>query len=1486
MSKVKTLKPIKKHFRFIGKTLLVLIALFLVLVGLSALPAVQTSVAQSITNKLNDRFHTNIQIDKFQLTYSGQIALSGIHIKDYKQDTLIDVKTLNMGVRSFSALAAGVFNLGNLRFETPFLNLKTYKGDTLSNLDIFIKKFEANAPPENAQPFQLKANNLFVNNGSVRVSDENNPNSKSLAFEAISLMASKFKIDGEHVWVRFKDFNTQINQFCKIEQFTSDFHYSPYDMTALNMQLNTMQSDIHGDLTLKYPRGGLRNFANQVQIDFKIKPSEIALLELKQFYNGFADDGALKTTGIISGTLNDLSFNDFVLENENISLNTTLAATQLTDHATPWTLQTSNFQITSTSLGLQALLPQAFGTLLPSSLKKLGAFDVDGNLNINPQKLQTKLNAKTKLGALNLNLKLSNLKDIDRASYTGNVSTSAFHLGSILGVPELEQVAFDLEVDGQGLTLNEVNSKVEGVIRKLNFRNYNYQNIALSGQLQDKLFDGKISVDDPHLGLDFIGKVDLKSQRRVFDFESSITKADLTTLGFSERENAQFVGRFSAQLEGETLQDLIGDLQIKQASFRADNQTFVFDDFSAQSRLQEGVRVLSINSSDVISGILIGKFNWQQIPILVSNSIGGLFERYQPVNVQQGQYFNFNFNLKGKIAQALFPELSVNDNTFVQGKVDADSKLFRVRFRAPSIQYKNTSFSSVDFQMNTKNPLYNAYLETESVASSVLRANELSLINTVVNDTLFFKAQFLDQSTRNNHEINFYHTIDVDNNWVVGMQPSSFVVKSRTWEIDDLGTEYNKLIFNPINSTFDLKEVRLRSGLEKLQIQALHKKGDKQFLRINFDDVQLANILPDTPNLVLDGLINGKIELSKNEEKYEADTNLNIDKLVLNNEPIGTADVAVTATSALEPFVLDAKIIDNNKTKLSLGGTFGLESVAPINLNLKLFDFPLAPLTATGTDIISDYKGFLSGDVLMDGNFKNPKLNGELLLKDGGMSVPYLAVHYNFENLAQIQVRENEFFIHNIALADKNFNSKGTLFGRVKHQNFKDWQFDLGIQTDRLLVLNTKKTPTSLYYGNAFLEGEARIHGPAKSLTIDVSGQTAQGTSISIPVSDATTLEQASYIQFVNKSRRTFKENFSITKPALSGLLLNFDLDVTRDANLEIVVDQETGSTLKGRGAGNILMEINTNGAFNMWGDFIAYEGQYLFKNLGIFEKEFALKEGGTIVWEGKPLSAQLNMQAVYDVPGGANPALLLENDSYNKKIPTEVTINLTGNLLKLDNPQFSIDFPNTRGALLSELEYRLQDAERRQLQAVYLLVQGGFVNDFSISSQTVVNNLFQKASGVFENIFAGEDEKMNVGINLVQGDRNAASTLRTRDRLGLTLNTRISDRILVNGKFGVPVNGVEETVVVGDVQIEFLLNKDGSLRARVFNKENEFQYLGDELGYTQGVGMVFQVDFDSFKSLIKKIITTKPKATKSGSVNSKLPEFISLKTSQKSNSK
>lgn len=170
-----------------------------------------------------------------------------------------------------------------------------------------------------------------------------------------------------------------------------------------------------------------------------------------------------------------------------------------------------------------------------------------------------------------------------------------------------------------------------------------------------------------------------------------------------------------------------------------------------------------------------------------------------------------------------------------------------------------------------------------------------------------------------------------------------------------------------------------------------------------------------------------------------------------------------------------------------------------------------------------------------------------------------------------------------------------------------------------------------------------------------------------------------------------------------------------------------------------------------------------------------------------------------------------------------------------------------------------MQDPTVEEQNALFLLAQGSFVNgQTGINQQAVTGNLLQSASGLLNQVL-GENEKFNLGLSYEQGILDRSADFQTENRIGFTVSTQISDRLLFNGKVGVPVGGTTETVVAGNFEIQLLLNEEGTLSAKFFNRENEIQeYLADRLGYTQGVGLQYEVDFNSFRELFKSLLRQK----------------------------
>jgi len=272
-------------------------------------------------------------------------------------------------------------------------------------------------------------------------------------------------------------------------------------------------------------------------------------------------------------------------------------------------------------------------------------------------------------------------------------------------------------------------------------------------------------------------------------------------------------------------------------------------------------------------------------------------------------------------------------------------------------------------------------------------------------------------------------------------------------------------------------------------------------------------------------------------------------------------------------------------------------------------------------------------------------------------------------------------------------------------------------------------------------------------------------------------------------------------------------------------------------------------GKFNMWGDFQAYEGTYNFKYGGIINKQFTIKKGGSIVWEGDPMKAILNLEAVYKT--SANPGLLYENATINRKVDVEVVIGIKGNLSN-PNPEFNINFPTLNSTVKSEIQTNLDDKDVRQKQALVLLSTGSFLSNDGINQNSLTNNLYEKVGDIFGAILNNSDDKINVGVDLVSADRNPGR--ETDGRVGVTISTKVNERISVNGKLGVPVGGINQSAIVGDVEIQYRVNEDGTLNLHVFNKENDINFIGQGIGYMQGIGLNYQVDFTTFKQLLYKI--------------------------------
>ena len=682
-------------------------------------------------------------------------------------------------------------------------------------------------------------------------------------------------------------------------------------------------------------------------------------------------------------------------------------------------------------------------------------------------------------------------------------------------------------------------------------------------------------------------------------------------------------------------------------------------------------------------------------------------------------------------------------------------------------------------------------------------------------------------------------------------------------------SEINEILENDFietNNNYDFSfqwvdnKLNLESNLgSNILINGFYKNENDVDLNFEFSNLFIQNFFEINKNPI-SGNVESKINLNRTESNRTLSLNASINDINIKEYEIGDLEINAFGNTDFDSYSVDLKLLNNENISLKSEGTIIAINEKPnLDLDINFNDFDISFIEKIGSNTLKNISSSISGQVNLWGSYDNLQHNGNLILNKSKFLIPYLNIEYLINNNSELTLYNQNIEFNNILITHTESNSFSSLNGNINHINYNDWNLGLVFESDRLFILNKDFDEDENFYGKAYIDGQISISGPTDQVSIDIDALTKPGTYITIPRTNSNLIDDFSFIEFtdLNNSDLFTKNNLLDDVKQLNNktLDLNIDLEIDNNAQVDITIDQETGSYISGIGNGNLFMEIDSDGKFNIFGDYITTEGEYNFKDLALIDKKFKLKDGGTIVWDGEPLGAQMDILATYEVPGGANPALLLDNPNFNKKIPTDVEIKLTGNLTKPNSPDFEIYFPNTSSSVTSEINYKLNDPEVRQLQAISLLTQGIFINEVSVSIEGITNNIYEKVSDIFSDLLGGSEGPLKVGINYLQGDKSDILDIKTEDRFGVTLSTEISEKILFNGKIGVPIGGIEETLIIGDVQVDFILNVDGSLKAKVFNRENEFRYIGDKLGYTQGVGLTYQVDFQTFRDLISKLV-------------------------------
>jgi hypothetical protein len=344
---------------------------------------------------------------------------------------------------------------------------------------------------------------------------------------------------------------------------------------------------------------------------------------------------------------------------------------------------------------------------------------------------------------------------------------------------------------------------------------------------------------------------------------------------------------------------------------------------------------------------------------------------------------------------------------------------------------------------------------------------------------------------------------------------------------------------------------------------------------------------------------------------------------------------------------------------------------------------------------------------------------------------------------------------------------------------------------------------------------------------------------------------------------------------------INFDLEVTPEAEVQLIFDSKAGDVMKGTGKGNLNISLDKKGELKIYGDYFVEDGDYLFTLKNIFNKKFVVQNGGKISFNGDVKDADIDIKAVYKLKASLYEIMpgMFPESKLKEKIPVECNLYLSGNLF---NPAvvFDIYLPTADEETRAYLKSMIKSDEEMSRQFIFLLVMNSFYADPSagtalstanISSATVGVTTFEMLSNQVSNWLSQISNDIDIGVNY----RPGSTAIPNSQEVQVALSTQLlNDKVKINGNFDYGGSQSASPTPSGNNSLsgafDVEVNITDKILFKVFNRSNDNFYINNGVQYTQGVGLFFRQDFNKFRDLFKKPEKSEIKKEKSTKINNK----------------
>ncbi|MHB9056439.1 MAG: translocation/assembly module TamB domain-containing protein [Paludibacteraceae bacterium] len=1488
---------IKKLRNIIVFTLLGIIALLVILFTSLNNRKVQNFIAHQVAVNLSEKLQTTVSIGKVDYRLFNTFKFEDLYIQDMKKDTLLFVNNAYADF-DFWGFLNGKFVFNDILLDRFQGNLVI---DTtgVSNLDFVIKAFQNPKKNQKSTLVDFNFKDIQITNSSFKLLNLKRPALKDqkrfdgnrMNFKNINAKITVDYLHGDSLEATIYSLSakeksglTIENLHTQIRGFKTGFRF-PYLTLKMPNSLLTMDS-----VRMDYDSiANLKDFITNVRWKARIKPSKIVLNDLAVFvpaFSGIKDpvNIQVKVNGKISSfRLRDLEVryhNSFSLK-ANVDLNGVPDIEETFIYA-----DVKNFSINKGEAQdfISKLSKRPF--LLPKELSRLGTVRYQGNISGFFSNLVAFGNISTDVGSLKTDILVQLKNNMRDVLYNGTVQSNSFQLGTLLANKTLGKTAFKINTKGSKLYNRSLQGAVTGSIPEIYLNKYTYRNISLDGNYDGSGFEGSINIADPNLRADFDGMVDLTQKLPVFNFDLLVDNADLHALKLTDRyEGSQLSFRGNTNMVGNSLDNLNGFLILDSIRFVNKGKELAMNLLLFESEVNNNSKFTI--TSDLINGHFNGNFKYstifQTITSIAQNYLPALsgkniIKRQKTDNGNNHIDIDLTINDTKLVSDVLELPFTLDGTTTVKGSVDEQSQQLDINVETPYLSFGKQKIQDIIVNLNNAGKQLNL-LATGKYHFPNDYLN-LSLKAAAANDSLYTQigwqnndsivnAGELQASTR------FFKENDLTSA-LINFKPTQIILFDSVWNVSP-----SQIAFNP-DTTLDVRKFKIEKNGQYILLDGIISRKNSDILEVEMNEIDINSILSLLPNqpVIVKGNATGAVSVHSVLKHPIFESNLFVKDAHLNDALLGDLYVYTGWERKSSELLISGTVVENKDTVALANGIYSFKQDS-VDITFDAEKLNLGFLQRWLGNIVQNVKGIGTGSVRMFGNTKNIGFEGNVYAEDAKLTVDFLKTTYNFSDTIHLTRKSIE--MKNINIYDPERNS-GLLNGIVKHDGlFKNFEYDVKINAKNILALNTKPTDNDYFYGKAYGTGSVHIYGMDEFANIDVDIASQPRTKMYISVGRASTANVNDFITFINPKDTTVlatpgKKTQSEKK--VSSVNVTMNMDITPDADIQLIIDPQAGDMITANGNGNLRLEYDDRSDLKLYGTYTIAKGTYLFTLQELIRKQFKIDQGSTITWSGDPLRAQLDIRAIYPLTASLRDLMdqNILSSTGRSSVPVNTILNITD---ELTHPtiKFDIDLPSSDETLKMQVRNLINTEEMMNRQIMYLLLFNKFYTpDYnrtasslaSTTGSTISSFLSNTAFGQLNNWLSQFSNNFSLGVNW----RSSGYGTSVSNEYEGEIMFQPNNRFVVNGNIGYRDDNLTKNKIIGDLDIEYLLTENGKYRLKAYNHTVD-RYSLRAAPFIQGVGVVYKEEFNSWGELWRRYLNrtnsqnSKPDSTKIDKIKS-----------------